>query len=116
MSCLPNQTDVDNTLARFESCITEISKWMGQNYLRINQAKTEFIFFGSSQQMKKVIVPHLTVGEARVSPASKVRSLGLTLDSNMSMEPQISSCIRSAYYHIRHIRQIRDYLTPHATN
>ena len=115
VSCLPNQTDVDNTLARFESCILEISKWMGQNYLQINQAKTEFIFLGSPQQMKKVTIPHLTVGEVRVSPAPRVRSLGLTLDVNMTMEHQISSCIRSAVYHIRNIRRIRDYLTQSAT-
>ncbi|XP_030845633.1 uncharacterized protein LOC115925755 [Strongylocentrotus purpuratus] len=86
-----------------------------QSYL---DGRTQAVRIGEndfSDPMKKVIVPHLTVGEARVSPASKVRSLGLTLDSNMSMEPQISSCIRSACYHIRHIRRIRDYLTPHAT-
>ena len=114
LPCLPNQTNVDTTLNRFESCIAEVSKWMGQNYLKINQAKTEFIFFGSPQQMKKVIIPHLRIGEVQVAPVTKVRSLGLTLDSNLTMEPQISSCIRSSIYHIRQIRRIREYLGPHA--
>ena len=65
--------------------------------------------------MKKVIIPNLKVGEVHLDPVSKVRSLGLTLDSYLSMEPQICSCIRSSFYHIRQIRRIRDYLNPNAT-
>ena len=89
--------------------------WMDQNYLKLNEGKTEFIFFGSAQQRRKVTIPHLRVGDAHFPPVEKVRSLGLLFDANMTMKPQISNCIRSSVYQLRNIRRIREHLNPQAT-
>ena len=41
--------DADQTIARIESCICEIREWMTENFLKLNDDKTEFILIGSIQ-------------------------------------------------------------------
>ena len=79
---------------------------MKRNFLKLNEEKTEFIVLGSEKQRLKVILPHLKVGDVWIPPADKVRSLGLLLDANMTMVPQVSNCVRSSVYHLRNIRRI----------
>ena len=47
----------------------------------------------------------------RISFASKVKSLGVTLDSALSMEQQISTVCRACCFHIRQISKIRKFLS-----
>ena len=49
-----------------------------------------------------------------ISPVNKVRDLGVTFDSNMTMESQVSTSVRLAYHSLRNLRTIRNYLTPKA--
>ena len=87
---------------------------MKRNFLKLNEAKTEFIVLGSEKQRLKVTLPHLKVGDVRIPPADKVRSLGLLLDANMTMVPQVSNCVRSSVYHLRNINRIRQHLNSKA--
>ena len=111
----PTQQCADNTIERIESCICEIRKWMQENFLKLNDEKTEFVLIGSRQQMSKVHVPHITIGDADITPATKARNLGVIFDSSMSLNAHISNIVRSASFHIRNIGRIRKYLNPHAT-
>ena len=43
--------------------------------------------------------------------ASKVKSLGVTLDSALSMKQQINTVCRACYFHIRQISKIRKFLS-----
>ena len=54
------------------------------------------------------------MGDVRIPPADKVRSLGLLLDANMTMVPQVSNCVRSSVYHLRNINIIRQHLNSKA--
>ena len=40
-------------ITALESCITSIKQWMDRNRLRMNSAKTDFIFISSTQQLVK---------------------------------------------------------------
>ena len=42
-----------------EKCIEEIRNWMGINMLKLNDDKTEFIIFGTHQQLKKLTISPL---------------------------------------------------------
>ena len=46
-----------------------------------------------------------------ISFASKVKSLGVTLDSALSMKQQINTVCRACYFHIRQISRIRMFLS-----
>ena len=50
----PDQTEAEMALHCLESCIDEISDWIGRNYLKLNDDKSEYILFGSKQQRQKV--------------------------------------------------------------
>lgn len=44
--------------------------------LKINDGKTELITVGNRQQLEKVNIDHLTIGDTRVSPATGAKNLG----------------------------------------
>ena len=59
---------------------------------------TEFIPNETQQQLVKVNVSHLTVGEADIAPSSTVRNLGSWFDSRLSMVHHITKTCSSAFY------------------
>jgi len=48
------QTATDHILA----CVADIDSWMSSNQLKLNAEKTEFIWFGTRQQMANVLCLH----------------------------------------------------------
>ena len=50
-------------MIRLEACIEEIRLWMTQNFLKVNDEKTEFVIFGSDIDLKKVSEWTVAVGE-----------------------------------------------------
>ena len=104
---------VDSTKAveKMEQCIDEIRKWMITNKLKFNDDKTEALLIGSPQQLKKVDLQSMSVGNVQVHPSTSARNLGVIFDSNLSMKSHIQSVCKSAWYHLRNLFQIRKYLT-----
>ena len=99
-------------ITKLEYCITEIGQWMTHNCLKLNQDKTEWLIFNGSAISKKVT---LTVGEHTIEQSAHIRSLGVKLDPEITIEPQIADVCKSAYYHLRRINKIRKYLTMDST-
>ena len=62
--------------------------------LKINDGKTEFVVIGTRQQLFKVHVDSLTVGDAQVSPVQSVKNLGTYIDSNMSRQVNINNTVK----------------------
>ena len=63
-----------------EDCIDELRNWMTAHRLFIQCSKIEFIIIGSRQQLSKISIDKLRVGEVLISPVSAVRDLGSWLD------------------------------------
>ena len=59
-----------------ENCITDIRTWMVHDKLMVNDSKTEFICLGTKQQLSKISVPHIVVGDSNIVPVQYVRNLG----------------------------------------
>ena len=94
-------------ITKLEYCITEIGQWMTHNCLKLNQDKTEWLIFNGSAISKNVT---LTVGEHTIEQSAHIRSLGVKLDPEITIEPQIADVCKSVYYHLRRINKIRTYL------
>ena len=88
---------------------------MTAHRLFIQSSKTEFIIIGSRQQLSKISIDKLRVGEVLISPVSAVRDLGSWLDIHMSMNMHVSKICSKAFRSLYHIKQIRKYLTDDAT-
>ena len=86
---------------------------MKTNSLKLNDSKTEVLVFGSAQQLKKITLQALRVGDCVVRVT--VRNLGVQFDAEMTMESHMTAVCRSAIFHLRNISRIRRYLTAAAT-
>ena len=56
----------------------------------------------------------LTFGDADIRMVSTVRSLGVIIDSHLTMDAQVRLACKKAFYHLRRISQIRKFLTESA--
>lgn len=94
------------------NCISEVRSWMLKNKLKINDSKTECIVFASKKSQANLNINNIniTVGTEVIRFCESVKNLGAIMDSEMSMNRQISNTIKTAYYHLRCIRKIRGYL------
>ena len=62
---------VNNVSREWRTVIAEIRQWMTLNLLKLNDDKTEFILFGTRQQLSKLdTIPVLiAIGDTMVSPS-----------------------------------------------
>ena len=74
-----------DAIAAMEACIKDIRAWMSRNKLMLNTGKTEVMIISTRQQLAKVELRSLHVGDVEVSPVGVVRNLGTWLDENMNM-------------------------------
>ena len=70
-------------LARMESCIDDIRNWMLNDKLKLDDDKTEFLIIGASQQLAKVTISSLRVGNSAITPVSSARNLGSWFDAKL---------------------------------
>ena len=81
----------------------------------MNDSKTEFLIIGSRQQLEKISIDSIKVGDSIVTAVDSVRDLGAYLDKNMSMEAHINTKCKAAFGQLYNLRRIRKYLTREAT-
>ena len=83
-------SNVEQQLEAFdtvESCIRNLSGWMFNNKLKLNDDKTEFLLVGSQSQRLKVVYNSITVGEHTIMAAPIAKNLGIWIDET----PDIST-------------------------
>ena len=90
-----------------KNCVAELRSWMISNMLMVNDSKTEFLIVGNKQQLERVNIPFIHVGEDQIIPVTSVRNLGVIFDSNLKMDMQITKACQNAYYHLHNFRRIR---------
>jgi hypothetical protein len=81
---------------------------MTTNRLKLNSDKTRFIWLGSRQQLLKVNVVNVQLG---VTLQSSVCSLGVHLDSQLTMKTHVQHICRTSFYRLRQLRSIRSSLS-----
>ena len=89
---------------------------MSSNRLRLNPNKTQYIWFGTRQQLAKINLEALTSEFPWVTFSSTVRDLGVTLDQELTFRQHINLLCRSCYYQLRQLRVISRSLTPTAAS
>ena len=87
---------------------------MIKNKLKINDSKTEFLVLSSSFFKQQFNDLQINVGNTEINPSLSARNLGVIFDSHLNLESHINSICRSAYFHLRNIRSIRNMLTDNA--
>ena len=88
----------------------EIRLWMAQNFLKLNENKTEFIVFGTTVQLLQLKTSTLVVGDSCVNLSSKVRNLGFFYNK-MKLISHVNTVCQKAHNQLRNIGKIQKYLS-----
>ena len=102
--------DKDTVVSRLEACIEDIRDWMTQNLLKLNEDKTEFIVFGTRQQLEKVDTIAVKIGTETITPTDMVHNLGYFMDKHLKNSQHINKIASTAYLQLKDILRIRPSL------
>ena len=99
---------LDICINLLELCSSALQQWFGENDLLLNPDKSKVCFFGTRQKLRHAIRPSsIRVAGCGVDVCEKLKTLGVSLDSALSLEDHINGIIRSCNYHIRAVHHIR---------
>ena len=94
-----------------ESLLSEVKDW-SLNWLKMNDTKTEFIYFGFPKQLEKTVVSEMSVGDSVVQRSNSIKLLGFILDSSLNCKDHIKSKCGIVNVCNRHrIRKISRFLS-----
>src|SRR6218665_1875860 len=98
------------------SIMRALETWMSSNRLRLNSAKTQFVWLGTHQQLSRLDMAALSDAFPLLTCSSAVRDLGVTLDCQLTFATRISLLSRDCFYQLRQLRTVTRSLTPSATS
>ena len=90
---LPLKKNSKNQIELLRNCIYDIKSWLSLNFLKLNEEKTEVVWFG---------VPNNLDDLGDLAPFCKplVRNLGVLFDSDLRFERQIYSVVKFLSFEI----------------
>ena len=77
--------------------LVRLETWMSSNRLRLNSAKTKFMWLGTRQQLAKLNLEDLAIKFPTYNFSATARDLGILLDFNFIP--------RALYKYINHLSQ-----------
>ena len=87
-----------------------LCQWMKTNMKKLNDDKTEILIIHPKSEYQHILPEGVQIRNIHVIPNMHARNLGLTFDSNMSLERHVTNISRTAYYHLHSIIRICRYL------
>ena len=90
------------------SCLSSIKCWMSQNFLKLNDEKTEVLIVATNEQRESLTS---RLGNLAKESNSSVKNLGVILDNELNFNLHINHVTKIAFFHLRNIARIRAYLS-----
>ena len=88
---------------------------MAQNFLKLDDDKTELITLGSHHNLSKLYHTNISIGSCTVEPSTQGHNIGSMFDSELKMEAQVAKICKSAWHHMYQIGKIQPFLTQEDT-
>ncbi|KAF7240887.1 putative RNA-directed DNA polymerase from transposon BS [Varanus komodoensis] len=101
-------TNPGEAVAVLNQCLAEVMGWMRANKLKLNPDKKEALLVGGLGFGVGDL--DLVLNEVALPLRDKVRSLGVLLDPELSLEAQVTAVARSTFLQLRLIHQLRPFL------
>ena len=105
---LPLKPGTAGNVSNLLSCLSEIKDWMAQNFLQLNESKTEILIIGPSNSPAS-FQSELSTLYSNVTHTA--RNLGVIFDSDLSFSPQITRVVQTCHYQLRNIAKIKPFLS-----
>ena len=110
----PKSVDAEpGAISTLENVTVKVKDWMDSNKLKMNCSKTEFILFGSRQQINKCSTT--SINRDRVDRAGSIKYLGAMLDENLNFKNHANTKCKTAMMNFHKISLLRPYLTVQVT-
>ncbi|GAA6101703.1 uncharacterized protein LOC116685831 [Tachysurus ichikawai] len=84
----------------------DIKPWLSQNFLHLNEEKTEYILFSPDSPSSS-----LSFGPLTPQFAPTVRNLGVIFDKSMHFDKQISAVVKVSFYQLRLLSKVKSFLS-----
>ena len=99
------------TIERAQQCVYHVKDWLRKNFLNLNEDKTEVIVLGNRQLTSRIEVKTVKLGDTVIQFSSKVRDLGLIVDSPLTFHDHISHVSSSSFAALKTIARVRRSLS-----
>ena len=81
----------NNIKQKKENVIGKIKTWMEENHLKMNNGKTQFIIFGTTNNLKKNTLDNIEIGNTKIHHTSKIKFIGVYLDEKLNLKDHIQN-------------------------
>jgi hypothetical protein len=98
-----------------EETAMKIKQWMCDNFLCLNEDKTEVLLISSKHNHTKLDIPSVNIGDAAIQPAKQARNIGFIFDSLMDAKAQVHQICKAGWFQLSRIGRIRSFLDSHST-
>jgi hypothetical protein len=107
----------DKDIKTLEECTIAVSDWFTRNGMLLNPDKSEALLVARKRNAEKVGCGNsVRVAGSDITFSVQLKSLGVTLDQQLSMDRQVSNVVRSSNHNIRALRHIRPMLDKAVAN
>ena len=83
-------TSEKSAVDKLTACIKDVRSWMLSHRLKINDTKTEFMVLGTPQQLSKMSVDSIQVGNSTINSVSSLKNLGVIFDQHLTMTEHVN--------------------------
>ena len=109
-------SDINKKVIILDKCMDKIKLWMTDNYLKLNDDKTEVTILGRKRQLEYCNhLTHMKIGTNQIKISSTVRDIGAIFDQTLSLNEHITKLCSTCNLHLRNIWRIRKNLDESAT-
>src|SRR5438034_9270481 len=101
-------TSYSDAACCLQQTFQSILSWMSANFLALNPSKTEFMLFGTPQQLLKLNDLCLSISsDISITPVglSSVKNLGVVFHKHLSFHEHINKLSQACVFHIRDLRR-----------
>ena len=92
---------------KMATCISDVEVWLSSNSLLLNKDKTEVMWFSSPRRRNTLPSQPFLIGDMSIYHVSCVRSLGISVDCDLSFKTQVTKTVSCCFSSLRLIRSIR---------
>ena len=100
-----------DAISRIEACVADIQIWMNDNFLKLNDDKTELLIIITREELSKISDISIKVGDQSISPSDDPpRNLWVIFDSTCCLDAHVAKLCRSINFNVYSVGKIRKYL------
>ena len=108
-----HRSSTESLFCNTQNCVSDVKKWTIHSKFQLNEEQNEALHFDPSQSSDPPDV--LKIDRNGMSFCNSARNLGVMFVNGLTMKQQADRICQTAYFEIRRIGSIRQFLTTEAT-